>query len=130
MITRSGRIVQFLCLAGFGLALFVFFVNVADVDPAEIALWEFYLEWLARGSGLFIATASALALLLMAVGGTSAARLGPILLSLLGGMALMYPQWFTIVILGALALAILVWEILRERPAAPAVLHESADKGP
>ncbi len=100
---RTSSVVTLVLFAIFLMGMFVWLVSQRMSDAIEAPM---KLIQLRQGIGLFIAAASALALLLGGLGQEAAGRAVPLVISLFAGVLLIEPNWSVALGLSAVTLAI------------------------
>ncbi|NNE91585.1 MAG: hypothetical protein HKN23_08060 [Verrucomicrobiales bacterium] len=114
MNQRAQNVGQIIVAIAFALSLLIFFINVTNFRGTEVPQWEFYLLWVGRFTGTFVAGIAAVLLLIRAIGGAGTAELSSLILPLLAGLSLTSGHWSTVLVLGLLLLCILVGRIIRQ----------------
>ena len=124
---RAMRTSSIVTLVLFVLSLLIMLVWLVSQRGADAIEAPMKLAQLRHAIGLFIATASALALLLGGLGQEAVGRIVPLVVSLLAGVLLIEPHWSVALGLSAVTLAVALRAWLpvprRELPAA-SLQHE------
>jgi hypothetical protein len=81
-------------------------IIILSLRESAIPLAQLRLSQLWQGVGLLVATISAVALLISAVGGAGIEKALPLLFPLLGGLLIAHHHWSMSVALGAVALGV------------------------
>jgi hypothetical protein len=107
------RITQIIVLIAFAITVLTVFKNVANFYEGQVTRWEFYLSWLTRCAGAFIAIVASFVLLLRGIGGASLEQQTALILPVLAGIVLITPHWAAVAALGLIVLAIAAIQIIR-----------------
>ncbi len=105
--------VQVAIAAGFAGFVMVILATAAQVKETGIPHWNFVVDGFIRSGGGFIAVISLLVLLLRVIGGASVEDGSPLVLPLVGGIALLYQHWAPVLTLGLALVAVLATQGLR-----------------
>ena len=104
------RITIFIALT---VALFVTVgISVGTDYPEDAVQVENAMRWIPRAGGIVIALIAALALLVQALEGRPLAHLTVLVFPLLAGLLLIERHWSTTIVLGTLAVAVIIKEII------------------